>query len=99
MLAVAAILILAALGAYWNSFEVPFLLDDDLAIGDNAAIRQLSRIGDILSPPPTAPTAARPLLNLTYALNYASGGLSVRGYHAVNLLIHICAGLVLLGIE
>jgi hypothetical protein len=26
------------------------------------------------------------------------GGLSVRGYHAVNLLIHICAGLALLGI-
>ena len=98
VLAVAAVLILAALGAYWNSFNVPFLLDDNLSIGDNSSIRHLGRIGDVLSPPPAASTAARPLLNLTLALNFAGSGLSVRGYHVVNLLIHICAGLTLLGI-
>jgi tetratricopeptide (TPR) repeat protein len=98
VLAVAVVLILAAVGAYWNSCNVPFLLDDPLSIGDNPSIRQLGRIGDVLLPPPTAPTSARPLLNLTYAVNFAGGGLSVRGYHAVNLLIHICAGLALLGI-
>ena len=97
VLAVAAILMLAALGVYWNSFNVPLLLDDSRAIGDNPSIRQLGQIGDILTPPATALTSARPLLNLSLALNYAGGGLSVRGYHAVNLLIHICAGLVLLG--
>ena len=98
VLAVAVVLILAALGAYWNSFNVPLLLDDQSSISDNPSIRQLGRIGDVLSPPPTGTTAARPLLNLTYALNYAWGGLSVRGYHAVNLFILICAGLTLLGI-
>ena len=98
MLTVAAVLMLVAVGAYWNSFNVPFLLDDALAIDNNPSIRHLGRIGDVLLPPPTAPTTARPLLNLTFALNYTEGGLSVRGYHAVNLLIHICAGLVLLGI-
>jgi hypothetical protein len=30
VLAVAAVLTLAALGAYWNSFNVPFLFDDSL---------------------------------------------------------------------
>jgi tetratricopeptide (TPR) repeat protein len=85
-------------GAYWNSFNVPLLLDDQRAIVENPSIRHLGRIGDVLSLPPTGATAARPLLNLTYALNYAEGGLSVRGYHAVNLFIHICAGLALLGI-
>jgi len=98
VLAVAGLLALAALGAYWNSFNVPFLLDDSLAIGDNPSLRHLGRIGDVLSPPTTGATAARPLLNLAFALNYAGGGLSVCGYHAVNLLIHICAGLALLGI-
>ena len=98
VLAVAAVLILAALGAYWNRFTVPFLLDDSRSIGDNLSIRQLGRISDVLSPPPTALTSARPLLNLSFALNYAGGGMSVRGYHAVNLFIHICAGLALLGI-
>jgi tetratricopeptide (TPR) repeat protein len=98
VLAVAGILTLAAVGAYWNSFNVPFLLDDSLSISDNPSIRHLGRIGDVLAPPTTALTAARPLLNLSFALNYAGGGLSVRGYHAVNLLIHICAGLALFGI-
>jgi hypothetical protein len=96
-LAVAGILTLAALGAYWNSFNVPLLFDDSWAITDNPSIRHLGRIGDVLSPP-TATTVARPMLNLTFALNYAWGGLSVRGYHAVNLLIHVCAGLTLLGL-
>jgi tetratricopeptide (TPR) repeat protein len=96
--AVAAILILAAVGAYWNSFNVPFLLDDQWAVTENPSIHHLGRVGEVLSPPTTGTTSARPLLNLTFALNYAWGGLSVRGYHAVNLLIHICAGLVLLGI-
>jgi len=98
VLAVAAVLILAALGAYGNSFNVPFLLDDQSSISDNPSIRHLGRIGDVLTPPPTGTTAARPLVNLTYALNYAWGGMSVRGYHVANLLLHICAGLTLLGI-
>jgi protein O-mannosyl-transferase len=98
VIAVAAVLILAALGAYWNSLNVPLLLDDRSSITDNPSLRHLGQIGDVLSPPPTGTTAARPLLNLTFALNYAAGGTSVRGYHAVNLLVHICAGLALLGI-
>ena len=98
VLAVAFVLTLAALGAYWNSFNVPLLFDDSLAISDNPSIRHLEQLGLVLSPPPAVSTAARPLLNLSFALNYAAGGASVQGYHAVNLLIHICAGLVLLGI-
>jgi tetratricopeptide (TPR) repeat protein len=96
--AVVAVLILAAVGAYWNSFNVPFLLDDSLAISGNSSIRHLEQIGNVLSPPTATTTAARPLLNLSFALNYAGGGMSVRGYHALNLLVHICAGLALLGI-
>jgi tetratricopeptide (TPR) repeat protein len=98
VLAVAAVLILAVLGAYWNSFNVPPLLDDSVSFSDNSSIRHLGRVVDVLSPPSTGTTAARPLLNLTFALNYAWGGLSVQGYHAVNLLIHIGAGLALLGV-
>jgi tetratricopeptide (TPR) repeat protein len=38
------------------------------------------------------------VLNLSLALNYALGGESVAGYHAVNLAIHVVAGLLLLGL-
>jgi len=35
------------------------------------------------------------VLNFTFAINYASGGVTPWGYHAVNLAIHILAGLTL----
>jgi len=89
------IIVLAALVTYHNSFSGPFVLDDRLAITENPAIRHL---GNALSPPIDSTTGGRPLLNLTFALNYALGGLDVLGYHVFNLLIHTLAGLTLYGI-
>ena len=37
-------------------------------------------------------------MDLSLALNYAMGGENVWGYHAINLLTHVLAGLVLFGI-
>ena len=87
--------IVAGLVAYHNSFDVPFLYDDEMSIPRNESIRQLSTA---LQPPAEAGVGGRPVLNLSYALNYAVGGQSVTGYHAVNMAIHILAGLTLLGI-
>ena len=91
----AAVLSAAALAAYSDSFGVPLMLDDAAAIDANPSARHLALA---LSPPPGTPVSGRPLLNLTFALNYALGGADVRGYHAVNLLVHVSAALVLFGI-
>ena len=40
----------------------------------------------------------RPVANLTLAVNYALGGMNVRGYHAVNLVIHVLAAWTLFGV-
>ncbi len=80
---------------YGNTFAVPLLLDDVSSIAENASIHQWWPIGPALSPPNGAGVGGRPLLNVSYALNYAFGGTSVFGYHLVNLLIHTLAGLVL----
>lgn len=93
--AACGLIVLAAWAAYSNSFSGPFILDDQIAITGNPTIRQFATA---LSPPAAATTGGRPLLNLTFALNYALGGWSVRGYHAFNLLVHILAGLALFGI-
>jgi tetratricopeptide (TPR) repeat protein len=87
----------AALAAYANSFRGPFVFDDQPAIRDNPAIRQLTAVwGDASGR--GLPTSGRPMVGLSLALNYAAGGLEVGGYHAVNLAIHILAGLTLFGI-
>jgi Flp pilus assembly protein TadD len=86
--------------AYANSFRGPFILDDVLSITDNPTIRRLWPIWVPLSPPHRGglTVEGRPLVNLSMAINYAFGGLDARGYHVFNLLIHIAAGLALLGV-
>ena len=98
-----AALVIAALGAvvllvYANSFHVPFLLDDEVTILANPSIRHLWDLAAVFQPPVHVFSAGRPLLNLSFALNYAVSGTDVAGYHAVNVLIHLLAGLVLFGL-
>jgi len=97
-LGAAAVLVAATAVVYANSFGVPFLLDDRSAIAENPSIRSLLRLGRILRPPDLSSTGGRPLLNLSLAANYAWSGEQAWGYHLANLLVHICAGLVLFGI-
>ncbi len=93
-----AVIVLAGWAAYANSFAGPFLFDDLDSIPGNPTIRHLSPIWSALWAPPSAGSAGRPLLNLSFALNYACGGLNVWGYHLINLIIHLLAGLTLFGI-
>ena len=84
---------------YTNSFHVPFILDDVDAIPENPSIRQLRPISRVLSPPGEGQAVQRrPVVNLSLAVNYATGGLRVEGYHVFNLAVHILAGLVLFGV-
>jgi hypothetical protein len=93
------LLVFAGLAAYANSFSGPFVFDDGGSIVDNPTIRHLAQLGSVLRPPAGGLTVSgRPVLNLTLALNYAVGGTTVGGYHAVNLAIHLLAGLTLFGI-
>lgn len=94
----ATVIVLAALAAYGNSFNSPFLLDDYIWIVDNPSIRHLSPIRELLFPAGAARVGGRPVVSLTLALNYALGGTDVRGYHAANVALHILAALTLLGV-
>ncbi len=91
-------IVIAGFAVYANSLGGPFIFDDQEGIVENASIRRLSAIGDVLSPPRNTTVAGRPVANLSFAINYAFGGVEPRGYHVVNLIIHLCAGLVLFGI-
>ena len=80
---------------YANSLSGPFILDDQASIVQNAQIRDLARPDDVLWPAAESPVAGRPLVNLSFALNYAVHGLDVRGYHAVNIALHVTCALLL----
>jgi len=86
-------LLIVAAGAavYLNSFSGVFVFDDVVAIEENPKIRSFLPLRDLMA-------GQRPLVNLSLAVNYAIGGLDVRGYHAFNLAVHLLAALALYGI-
>ena len=94
------ILLIASAGAgtYWNSLAGPFIWDDQTAIVTNRTIQHLWPISGPLRPPRETPVAGRPIVNLSFAFNYAMGGLSETGYHVTNIAIHIGCALLLFGI-
>lgn len=91
-----AALALAVAATYANSLSIPFVLDDEATVVQNLRIRDLSRLDQVLVPAADSPIAGRPLASVTFALNYAAGRLDVRGYHAVNIALHLLCALMLL---
>jgi tetratricopeptide (TPR) repeat protein len=92
---IGAVLAAAAVAVYARSFSVPFLFDDLTSIPENPHIRSLWPLSRALTAPPYTTIAGRPLVCLSFALNYAAGGLHVAGYHAVNLALHVACVLLL----
>ena len=90
--------LLVAVGAlvYWNGLSGPFTFDDGPAVVFNDQIRRLWPLSDVLSPMrPDQPIAGRPIVSLSFAINYALGGLSPRGYHLGNIAVHVLCGVLL----
>lgn len=92
------LIIAAGIVVYLNSFSGVFLFDDNSNIVRNEFIRRFWPIWKTILDPSQEILSPRPVLYLSFATNYALGGLQTWGYHAVNLAIHILAALVLFGI-
>lgn len=89
------LIVLLGVVAYWNSLQGVFFFDDGESIERNASIQRPWDFAVALNPPDNTPVAARPLVNLTFALNYWIGGTDPFGYHLVNLAIHLGCALLL----
>jgi len=96
------LLVVAGIVAYANSLGGPFVLDDTASIANNGSLRG-GPVGALFPPANGETVTGRPLVNFSFWVNYhldalAGGdGLRVGGYHAVNLLIHVTAALLLFG--
>jgi tetratricopeptide (TPR) repeat protein len=90
-------LLLLVAAAFGNGFFGRFVFDDDLSILENPTIRDLRSWAALLSPPhgEGQTVGGRPLLNLSFALNYAISGIAPWSYHLANIAIHAAAVLTL----
>ncbi|MGH7770500.1 MAG: hypothetical protein ACREQP_23860, partial [Candidatus Binatia bacterium] len=91
-----ALLALGVAASYSDSLGVGFYFDDTYGIANNPAIRSLKNIPSFFVDPRavwTEPTQVdlRPVLLITYAVNYAVSGLQPWSYHVVNLILHFIA--------
>ncbi len=91
-----ALIATVTLAAYASTFSVPFLFDDHKCIVENPFAQRFTSLREALSDVRLG--LSRPLVLWSVQLNYAWGRFDVRGYHAVNLAIHILAALTLYGI-
>jgi tetratricopeptide (TPR) repeat protein len=93
----AALLILALAGAaaaYGAGLDAEFHLDDGTSIRTSWRLRSLERALDVRPLDLLGP--ARPVADLTYALDYARAGLRPSAYHLTSLLLHLAAALLVL---
>ncbi len=90
-------IVVAVAAVYAGGLRHPFMFDDVGAVAFNPQIRSLAP--DVaLVPPPETPVGGRPLVNLSFAINYALGGLDPWGYRAGNVLLHAFNALLLFGL-
>lgn len=97
----AAIFVLVALGIYGRTLPYDLIFDDHLSITTNDSIKQLLPLFGSkfeygpLCPSPDSPLQVRPLVNLTFALNYYFGKADPWGYRLFNVLGHAVVATIL----
>jgi len=79
-----AIAVVIAGAVYVNALRNPFIYDDYRLIVENRSLGDLSNVRAILWHEVT-----RPLVNISYAIDYAIWGPSPFGFHLTNLLLHM----------
>jgi len=78
-----AIALLAGL-VYANALHNPFVFDDHRMIVENTSIHSLTNLRSVLLHEMT-----RPVVNLSYAVDYAIWGDGPFGFHLTNVLLHV----------
>ncbi len=95
---ISALTVVTAL-VYANSLPNSFHYDDFHGIVRNPTIRDLRHIASYFTDPSTFTLVHdrdwRPVLQITYALNYLVGGLNPIGFRLFNLFIHIASALII----
>lgn len=93
------IICVTAILVYSNTMSVPLQWDDTYNISENPLVHDLKYFTNIRDAEAFVHYKnfflSRYVGYLSLALNYKAGGLSLKGYHAVNILIHIINALLL----
>ena len=89
----------AGLLLYFNSLHNPFIWDDQILVVNNPAIRDIHNLAKAFATDISfgrQPTSSyRPLVNVSFILDYSLWRLDASGYHLTNILLHIATSFFL----
>jgi Tfp pilus assembly protein PilF len=97
-IAAVALILVAGLTAYSNSFSGVYVFDDEPALEQNPNVRSLWPLTTAMSAPADTTLSGRPVAALSFAVDRALADDALVSDHAANLLIHLTAALLLFGI-
>ena len=84
---------------FYNTFQNEFVFDDESVVQNNTSITTLSNIPKYFTGEEGFHKVIgkyyRPIVSSTYAIDYALYGLSPKGFHITNVIIHLIASLLL----
>jgi tetratricopeptide (TPR) repeat protein len=94
------LIVAAGFAVYANALHGDFIWDDEYLVQNNVFIRDGSHVAGLLTEDFGSGGGKtygyyRPLQGLAYAAGYALWGLDVRGYHAMSILMHVVAALMI----
>jgi Tfp pilus assembly protein PilF len=102
------IIIIFVAAAYWPTFTGGFILDDNPLIKDNSYIKEPHSISSYLSQEDGIIDRQgqatfhsgyyRPLINLTYRMDYQLWGMNAPGFRVTNLILHVLSCFLLFGL-
>lgn len=91
--------VLIAAAAYSNSLWNGFVWDDELVVSGNPWIRDMGNLRHLFAPEyleGSGESTHRPVVTVTYFLDYALWGEDPFGFHLTNLLIHLLNSILVL---
>jgi tetratricopeptide (TPR) repeat protein len=99
----ACLIAFATAVAFGNTLSFGFVWDDHLLIGGSHFVRSWGTLPQILTSHFWAGHADwkmyyRPLINVTFLVDYQLWGLNALGYHLTNILVHLAVSLVVMWI-
>jgi protein O-mannosyl-transferase len=89
----AAVLVAAAVLAYWPALSGGFVWDDDTLLTESALVKAADGLHRIWFT--TEPLDYWPLTNTSFWLEWRLWGMHAAGYHVTNLLLHVGSALLL----
>ncbi len=93
LMAWGGLLVALVVATYWPTLSNQFIWDDDVYVENNVHLRSFAGLGQIWFKLGAVPQYY-PLVHTTFWVEYHLWGLNPMGYHAVNMVLHAAAAVL-----